>query len=257
MYGNPDTALIDADLLLYKFGFVNETEYDWGDVTSKTYDVDNAIKGINRFVKRIKRLTSTPNAILCLSSTNPNFRYDILSTYKQNRKDQNKPDMLHHLRYFMEQEYKTKSKPSLEADDVMGILATLKPEKYVICTIDKDLKTVPANYFNWDKSDEIKGISTEEANRFFFKQVLMGDSTDGYSGCPQIGDKRSDKILNAMDGDDDYWEVIVDTYESKGLTEEDALQQARVARILRAEDWDLENKEKLLWMPENYDNEEK
>lgn len=37
---------------------------------------------------------------------------------------------------------------------------------------------------------------------------------------------------------------------SQGMTEEDLLVQARVARILRATDWNFEKEEPILWTPE-------
>jgi DNA polymerase-1 len=49
--------------------------------------------------------------------------------------------------------------------------------------------------------------------------------------------------------DGKYWEAIVEAYESKGFTEEDALVQARVARILRKDDWDFDNNCHKLWTP--------
>lgn len=53
--------------------------------------------------------------------------------------------------------------------------------------------------------------------------------------------KAGEKDLNEM------WKLVVETYKSKGFTEEDALRNARMARILRAEDYDFNNKEIKLW----------
>jgi DNA polymerase-1 len=44
------------------------------------------------------------------------------------------------------------------------------------------------------------------------------------------------------------WQAIVTTYEKAGLTEDDAIIQARCARILRYEDIDNEG-EIILWTP--------
>jgi len=41
----------------------------------------------------------------------------------------------------------------------------------------------------------------------------------------------------------------VAAFESRGLTEEDALIQARVARILRADDYDFKESQPILWSP--------
>ena len=38
-------------------------------------------------------------------------------------------------------------------------------------------------------------------------------------------------------------------YVKAGLSENVAIQQARVARILRAEDYDFRNKQPILWSP--------
>jgi DNA polymerase-1 len=45
------------------------------------------------------------------------------------------------------------------------------------------------------------------------------------------------------------WAAIVEAFEDKELTAEDALQQARVARILRPLDWDEEAQKPILWGP--------
>ena len=38
------------------------------------------------------------------------------------------------------------------------------------------------------------------------------------------------------------WKAVVETFEEKGMTEEDALQNARLARILTTDDYDSEKK---------------
>ena len=43
------------------------------------------------------------------------------------------------------------------------------------------------------------------------------------------------------------WQAVINTYKSKGYTEDGALLNARMARILRAEDYDFKNKEVKLW----------
>ena len=46
------------------------------------------------------------------------------------------------------------------------------------------------------------------------------------------------------------WARVVRTFESRGLTEEDALVQARVARILREGDYDFAERQPILWSPD-------
>ena len=54
---------------------------------------------------------------------------------------------------------------------------------------------------------------------------------------PGIGPKKANNLLEGQKPAD-YWGIIVQAYKAVGLTEEDALVQARVARILRCEDYE-------------------
>jgi 5'-3' exonuclease len=158
--------------------------------------------------------------------------------------------------------YETKTKPSLEADDVLGILAThppfLRGRKVIIVTTDKDLRQIPGFHLNPDKLDAgIYKITEVEGNRFHLYQTLVGDSTDGYPGCPGIGPVKANRILNELSTREEKegfrvecaWTRVKHTFLNKGLTEENALLQARLARILRAKDWDFKKKEPRLWVP--------
>ena len=75
-------------------------------------------------------------------------------------------------------------------------------------------------------------------------QTLIGDIADGYKGCPGIGAVKAKKLLDEAP----VWATVKDAYEKAGLTEEDALQQARMARILRSSDYP--DGQVKLWSPE-------
>ena len=94
-------------------------------------------------------------------------------------------------------------------------------------------------------SQEYLDISEADADRFFLKQALMGDATDGYSGCPSVGEKTAEKIL----GNRPDWSLVVKAYAAKSLSENHALTQARLARILRWSDWDEKKQIVKLWEP--------
>jgi DNA polymerase-1 len=75
---------------------------------------------------------------------------------------------------------------------------------------------------------------------------MAGDQTDGYGGVPGIGVKRAEALFK----DKGYtWKTVVSAFEEKDLTEEDALVNARLARILTVEDYDFTRKEPILWTP--------
>jgi DNA polymerase-1 len=77
---------------------------------------------------------------------------------------------------------------------------------------------------------------------------LTGDAVDNYKGCPGIGKKKADILLRE---EGVKWKTVVDAFAKAGLDEFAALTQARVARILRAEDYNFKNEEVLLWTPTN------
>jgi hypothetical protein len=47
----------------------------------------------------------------------------------------------------------------IEADDVLGIMSTMEPGKWVICTIDKDLKQIEGWQYNWNKMGKPQWIT--------------------------------------------------------------------------------------------------
>ena len=77
-------------------------------------------------------------------------------------------------------------------------------------------------------------------------QTLAGDQTDGYGGVPGIGVKRAEALFK----DKGYsWKTVVKAFKDRDLSEEDALVNARLARILTVDDYDFEKKEPILWSP--------
>ena len=122
----------------------------------------------------------------------------------------------------------------------MGILAT-KPDnvgKCIVVSNDKDLKTIPGELYR-PTSDERQTLTQEEADKNFLTQCLTGDSTDSYSGVPGIGPKKAEAILGGRPA----WSSVEQAYIKAGLTRDDAITQARLARILRWSDWDEEKGE--------------
>ena len=190
------------------------------------------------------------NIVIALSSKN-NFRKKISPLYKYNRKNNRKPLTYVPCREWLEKNYKTYSYPYLEGDDMLGILATSKmiDGDKVILTKDKDLKTVPSTIW-FMQGDNYTEVSEEEADYNHMLQTLTGDATDGYSGCPSVGIKTAEKILKPLKGDKDaMWKAVVDRYKMNKLDYKFALLQARLARIIRNDDYNYERKRPILWQP--------
>jgi DNA polymerase-1 len=246
------TLLIDADIVGYKFAAAGQTGVDWDGDGEKSLIVDDfpqVAAEVDSYLSQLYVQLQADRMIICLSCPSAeNFRLKVLPSYKENRKDVKKPVHLSAIRSYLSLHYETYQKPTLEADDVMGILSThptLIKGKKIIVSEDKDMKTIPGWLYNPRKDEYPRLISQSAADYWHLYQTLVGDTTDNYKGCPKVGHAGAEKLLN----EEQSWDAVKWMYHCKGLTEEDALVQARVARICRYEDYDYSKKGVILWQP--------
>lgn len=246
--------LIDGDQYLFKACAAVEVDARWDEhlhiLSSNAEEAWDVFRGS---IDKVKDELDASDAYLAFSG-NGNFRHSLYPAYKGGRS--RKPLCYGRLYERAHVEMRSAHVDGLEADDLMGIWATGKFKHAIIVSDDKDMQTLPAKLY---RGGEVQYISEDAANAFWLKQTLMGDPTDGYSGCPKIGAVKAEKLLSEFwrhdpDGAVSFqfqpaWEAAVRQFEAAGLTASDALLQARLARILRAEDWDTDNKEVKLWEP--------
>jgi DNA polymerase-1 len=249
------TLLIDADPYAYKYANRNQTNVDWdGDGESAiSTDIETAKVELKEDLDTLVKTLKADHIVVCLTDyENTNFRKAIFPGYKSKRGV--KPLLLPELRTFLAENWKSYIRPTLEADDVLGILAThptlIKGQK-VIVSIDKDMKTVPGFLYNPDHEKKgIQEVGARGAYHYFMTQVITGDQTDNYPGCPGAGPKAAEHALTEdVSTRLQMWQAVVGVYEAKGLTEEDAIVQARCARILQSSDYDYKRRKMILWMP--------
>jgi DNA polymerase-1 len=240
--------LIDGDIIAYRAAAAAETPINWGDglwtLHAHEDDVMRKVdEGMQRLIDGASATMELEKVAVAISHTN-NFRKEIADYYKANRKDTRKPMLLKFAKDYMYDEYDGIMHDNLEADDVLGLYATGK-EEWGIWSLDKDLLSIPG-YHYFDEAGMWTEIDDETADRWFYKQALTGDMVDNYPGCPRVGDKTADKIL---DGSGKPWDLVVAAYYKAGLSEEVALEQARLARILRNGEYDYTTGEVTLWNP--------
>lgn len=255
------TLLLDADVLAYKVSCINQQDFDWGDTgQSRVVDPIRARKDTDELIGSYCETLKANSVVVCLSDPKVNFRKELCPSYKSNRKGVEKPELLAWVKEYLEYEYRSFIRPRLEADDVMGILATsgdrfIKGDR-IIVSEDKDMRTVPARIFNPNKPDlGVIEVSELDADRFHMWQTICGDPTDGYPGCPGLGEKSAyaEEIIGA--DREELWDIVLDAYASKGLTEDDAVLQARLAHILWASSYNFKSKKVRLWQPYWLDQE--
>ena len=233
--------LIDADYTVYKCCASCETEIDFGeDVIVVTSNFKEAYKAVKRDLEKITNQYMDPDVYLFFSDSK-NFRKEILPEYKGHR-NRKKPCGYKRVINKLKTEFNVITLPTLEADDAMGIFATMW-EDTTICSPDKDMRQIPGNLY--DMTDNTF-ITKSEGLRWHLIQTMAGDQTDGYGGCPGIGIKRAVAIFEK----DGYtWEAVVKTFAEKDLSEAIALQNARLAKILTIDEYDFESKTIRHWTP--------
>jgi 5'-3' exonuclease len=274
------TALIDGDLWCYQAASANEYECQWSTwLWTLHSDFAACVAQFDAMIADLKEAAKADKVVVALTDSE-NWRKKVMPSYKAHRLKTRKPIVYRALREYAQEKYHTFMRPTLEGDDVLGILATCQmanvPGEKIIVSFDKDLKTIPGLHLRLDdESRTERVISVEEADRFHLLQTLAGDSSDGYPGCPGIGMVNAERLLDGgmalvarekiisrgpRKGEKEVewvaeqpatpWEIVVSAFRSKGLSEEVALQNARVARICRGSDYDFAKKEVKLWHPE-------
>lgn len=254
---NKTFLLIDGDIIAYRASSAVQKDIDWGDglwtchayledaIDQFKVILDGILEGLYKHT--LERYSVSD--MLFFFSDKDNFRKHYLPDYKSNRKDTRKPTCYNALVEWIYNSYK-RIKPIkyLEADDLIGIFAT-GYENTIIISMDKDFKTIPAKFFDFGRG-EFKVISKDEADYWHMYQTLVGDITDGYKGCPSYGPVKAKKLLSEV-SEGNYWDAVVKAYEKEGLTKDDAILQATMARILRKEDFNrfAEGELPPLWSP--------
>lgn len=253
------TLLIDADILAYQSTAVTQRSYafngpDGPPCIGVSFDdaKDAAEYTLRSLIDRLR----PDDVTICLSDDITSFRKEKVDpTYKALRGNTDRPVYLYDLKDWLREEYAVEERPGLEADDVMGIIATdpARTDERIIVSADKDMMTIPGKLYQphrqgGSKTPVIRNITPLEAVRFHFWQTLVGDSTDGYPGAPGIGAKSiwAEGVLEAED-ELEAWEDVLCGFHSVGLDEHAALVQARLARILQHPDYD--GKAPILWLP--------
>ena len=119
---------------------------------------------------------------------------DVIATirpYKGNRSTRPKPLLYHALREYLCEVWGAYIVKGYEADDEVAILQTEKPG--VLVHVDKDLMQVPGLHYvpgkGWANLGEMQAL------RYFYRQVITGDSADNVGGVYKAGPARAKEVI--------------------------------------------------------------
>ena len=236
--------LIDSDFLAYKAAQACEIGIDFGeDVIIAQSQFSEVLKVFHNELNKVTKAMMEDDFILYFSSTK-NFRKKIYPDYKGHRMKR-KPLGYKRLVNYCRENHNFKLIEGLEADDTIGIEATqFADPNNIVVSPDKDMRQIPSTL--WNLTDDVVQITKDDGDKWHLIQSLSGDPTDGYSGCPGIGVKRATELL---DKNENKWEAVCKAYRDRGLSDDDALLNARLAKILQKEDFDHDRNQPILWTP--------
>jgi len=204
------TCIIDADSLIYQHGWIHR----------ESNNFDDHLKSINSHINEIIYHSGCNSYLVFLTENRNTFRtkWATQREYKGQRPKE-KIKFFHDLKNHLYNYWNAFSIPELEADDLCLIARTKYGEdNCVIASIDKDLRQISGQFYNYKKM-EMMTITTDEAYKNLWIQVLMGDSSDNVPGCEGIGIKTAEKILANVPFSE-YPHIILDTYiEKYGVSE--------------------------------------
>lgn len=206
---NKYTLLLDGGLITYRIGFACQKKDEEGNIVPEP--IENCLHSVKIFIQSILDKFDTEKYRLFISG-DTNFRLDIDPEYKAGRGD--KPYHYDNIRKYLIEYWNAEIVEGYEEDDKMAMeqvrLMTPKPlddpdmgfhipeTTPVIVTQDKDLKMVPGWNYNPIK-DELVWITEEQGMKWFWTQMLIGDTVDNIKGVHGLGPKKAEKILSGCD----------------------------------------------------------
>lgn len=243
------SLLIDADGIVFAAAAAVEKTIPWDDDIYTTHaDLNEAKKIVHEQIGNLVDKANGAVPVLAFSCpTRKYFRHSIYPAYKSHRGKAMRPPLVRRdLTEWAMIEYESWTRPGLEADDVLGIIMTsdkIVPGDKILVSPDKDLLQIPGTHLRKDGS--LYEVQPGAAWEQLWLQVLMGDSTDGYPGCPGIGAVKAQKIL-ATAIPNDYPKACLDAYHKAGVPETFET-MVNVARILTTSSYNFRTKEPIKW----------
>ena len=219
-------VLIDGDIIAYRAAFSTE-QMGSQDTRNK---VDDLIQFILDSTVLFPELGLDYEVYL---TGKGNFRYDIAKsyTYKGNRKGVQKPRHLLTARDHMESKYKAIISKGEEADDLIAKEAARLDYKACVASIDKDMLQIPCWHFNIVRGDYVN-VEPFGGIKFFYTQILTGDTADNIVGLFRVGPVKAKKILEDAETEEDLWDCVVKAYDGN---EDRVIENARLLWLRREE----------------------
>jgi DNA polymerase-1 len=201
-------ALLDADNIAVACAFAAENKTEEDAKNFSTMMINNILDDVK----------ATEHELWL--SGGDNFRYGVYPEYKANRKGVYRPKYEAVVKQHMVDSWQANYAHGIEADDMLSIRHAELGEASVLCHLDKDLNQSKGKHYNWPlvrlgefvRETQYYDVSTEEADYWFFHQLLTGDNTDNIKGIVGIGAKKAAGILYGCETNQQRYEEVLARY---------------------------------------------
>lgn len=210
-------ALIDADFIPWVVCH-NKTLED-GTVENKS--LDDCRKLADDFINNTLRDINATKYILFLT-VGKCFRYDINPEYKSKRKGE-KPMHFDRVKEHLITNWGATYQQGYEADDLVLIIHN-RIEDSMIVSPDKDLLNLVGTHYNPTKKEWI-ATSTNQAEYYFAKSMITGDSADNVPGLKGKGEVYANKSLGDLYGTKDLMIKVFSEYINHFNSETEAISE--------------------------------
>jgi DNA polymerase-1 len=250
--------MIDADSIIYNRASALEVELPSEEESqdglpeyiSLYVNPDEVLAAFWTDINGLRKQYRADEVFVAITDSGKNYRLGIDPNYKGNRAHARKPLAVRTVRDHLKKDDDVYFRPTLEADDVIGILMTMKTyrdDERICWSPDKDMRTITGWHCGPDHPEPVY-VWPEEADQMHLIQTVAGDSVDGIPGLPGVGPVSGRKWLEKQGW---TWESALALADSKGFDEDYLLTQARLTRILRRQDYNFKLKQPRLWTPDN------
>ncbi len=252
--------LIDADILLYEIGFASEA--GWKSPGFPSFEYVEEL--LNQRIANICAMVEATQPPIFYLTGKTNFRTEIAKLRPYKERPSLKPFHYYNIKAYIKGTYDWRLVEGLEADDLMALEQSKRPNETIICTRDKDLRAVPGWHYGWElgrqpqygpRLVENVGAIQLSSNRksikgegllFFYSQCLTGDSVDTVPGLPNFGPVTAFNCLSECQDEESAFKRVLGAYRAfyEDMAEVALLEQGRLLWMTRELD---EKGQPVLW----------
>lgn len=216
-------VLVDGDIIAYRAAFATKDDLP--------KDAEEKVEKLLNFILEETLDFPDPDKYEIYLTGPNNFRHEVAKSYpyKGNRKAVEKPKHLNHIRNYLVLKFGAIISQGEEADDLIAIEATRCGPTTIVASIDKDMLQIPCRHFNFNKN-EWTNVDKWSGTKFFYTQILTGDSADNIKGLYGIGPKKAELILKLVDTEEGLWKTVVKAYDGN---KERVIENARLLWLRR------------------------